>query len=147
MLVCQSAAPRSMQEAAALLRSNRGLLELRTDAIRGLDLERLLRIRTRGLIITNRTAGEGGSFRGEEAEQFELLSTAVRMGAEYVDVEWRWGASFFRRLGAITSPSRRILSHHDTRRTPPLTSLYERMRAVRPEVIKIAVMARDITDT
>jgi 3-dehydroquinate dehydratase/shikimate dehydrogenase len=61
-------------------------------------------------------------------------------------VELRLGQAFFRRLGRLPSSTKRILSRHDYRRTPGLTPIYERMRALRPEVIKIATMAEDISD-
>ncbi len=63
------------------------LIELRIDRIPGVDLERLLAARRTPVIVTNRRREEGGGFTGTEEERVEMLNEAVRLGADYVDIE------------------------------------------------------------
>ena len=77
------AAIEKMERAAPLA----DLIELRIDRIPGVDLERLLAARRTPVIVTNRRREEGGGFTGTEEERVEILEEAVRLGADYVDIE------------------------------------------------------------
>ncbi|MFI5177396.1 MAG: type I 3-dehydroquinate dehydratase, partial [Vicinamibacterales bacterium] len=72
-----------------------------------------------------------------------ILAAAFRLGAEYVDVEWRAD----RRHLSIEDHSRLVLSHHDVQGVP--ADLADRVRAMRaeyPGVLKVAVTARRLAD-
>src|ERR1700690_1918752 len=99
MKVCPSIAPRSMQDVVAqlrLLKKQSELIEVRIDHIRNLNIERLLASPRPKVIITNRRWDEGGKFPGTANQQKSLLSHALDLGAEYVDIELCWGKSFFK---------------------------------------------------
>ncbi len=73
-----------------------------------------------------------------------MLSQAVTLGAEYVDVEWRGG---FDDLVRSTGGRRVIVSSHEFENVPP--DLEERVRAMRSlgaEVVKVAIPARRLSD-
>ena len=40
------------------------------------------------MIVTCRPKSEGGHFKGSEEERRSILSDALALGAEYVDLEW-----------------------------------------------------------
>ena len=116
-----------------------GMAEVRLDAMRSLDLERLIAQSPLPLILTCRPPREGGLFAGSEAERLQLLARAAELGAAYVDVEWDAVAALRARLA---SPARLVVSRH-WRGDPPetLRPEYERLRN-EGDVVKLAITAR-----
>ena len=154
MKVCLSIAPSSMAEALKKLRDAPAyvdLVEVRTDGITDLDMEKLLRRPRPPVIITNRRLSEGGKFAGAVGEQLRILSGACRLGPEFVDIELSWGtAAVAKILGNIRKHAGRtnvICSYHDFQKTPSnLPAIYRRMRSTGAHIVKIAAMAGPITD-
>ena len=58
-------------------------------ASRDVDVAGALGGRRHPVIVTCRPTWEGGRFDGSEEERRGLLVQAARLGAEFVDVEWR----------------------------------------------------------
>ena len=79
------------------LRANRDasdaadLVELRLDCVRRPDVSGALSGRRRPVVVTCRPTWEGGHFAGSEEDRRSLLSEALALGAEYVDLEWQAG--------------------------------------------------------
>jgi 3-dehydroquinate dehydratase/shikimate dehydrogenase len=120
------------------------LVELRLDTVRDPDAAGALEGRRSPVIVTCRPAWEGGLFRGAEEERRRLLREALDGGAEYVDVEWKAG---FTDLIESTRGRRIVLSHHRFDAVPiDLAACATAMRSTGAEVIKLAVMARRLTD-
>src|SRR5688572_10495079 len=69
--------------------SRADLVELRLDLMDRPDPDAALAGRTRPVIATCRAAWEGGRFRGSEAERLAILTRALDLGAEYIDLEWK----------------------------------------------------------
>src|SRR5579862_2766469 len=127
--------------------SSADLVEIRIDAINDLYLPELLRRPRPSVIVTNRIAAEGGRFSGSEAEQFDILSRAMRLGAEYIDVELAWGRKFINRLSSVNRQTKMIASYHNFRETPKgLGKTYESLVRTGTYATKIATMASDISD-
>lgn len=127
------------------------LVELRIDRIPGADLERLLNARRTPVIVTNRSRQEGGGFTGTEEERVELLREAVRLGADYVDIETATDPALKAGLReAIAGTSvKLIVSWHDFSGTPPLDFLkakLEECMADVPAIVKIVTHASDTAD-
>jgi len=119
------------------------VVELRLDMMESCDLERLCGGKDRPVIATNRPVREGGRFAGAEPDRLAVLRRAAELGADFVDVE----LSAVPALGELPGTCRRIVSHHDTERTPPdLPGLLRRIVGVGPHVAKIAVTARGAAD-
>lgn len=119
------------------------LVELRLDGVRDLDVAAALDERRLPVIVTCRARWEGGAFDGSEEERLAVLSRAIALGAEFVDVEWKADR---RGLGA-TGRTRLVLSHHDFDATP--SDLDDRVRAMRaehPGVVKVAVTPTRLSD-
>ena len=139
-----------MGEALSRLKSfekTADLVEIRIDGISDLNLEKLLQHPRPQVIITNRRSGEGGKFTGSTNEQFEILSEAIKHGTEYIDVEMSWGKEFVKKILAQSDKTKVICSYHNFNDTPSnLTSIYRTIRGTGTHVVKIAVMANDITD-
>ena len=108
------------------------------------DVERICSGKDRPIIATNRPRREGGLYEGPEDERLESLRKAATLGAEYVDIELGSVAA----LGEITGGAQKIVSYHNFQETPPnLDGIHRSAAAAGADVVKIAVMARDILDT
>jgi 3-dehydroquinate dehydratase/shikimate dehydrogenase len=119
------------------------LVELRLDTVADLDVAGALGGRRAPVIVTCRTPAEGGYFTGGEEERFRILNEALRLGAEYLDVEWRADR---RRLGPLGS-TMLVLSHHDFDGVPrDLTARVRTMRGESPGVVKVVVHAKRLRD-
>jgi 3-dehydroquinate dehydratase/shikimate dehydrogenase len=120
------------------------LVELRLDTVADPDAAGALAGRRTPVIVTCRPAWEGGRFRGSEEERLRILAEALRLGAEYVDVEWRAG---FRDLVASTGGRRIVLSAHDFDMVPiDLVARAHAMRSTGAEVVKLAMKLTCLAD-
>ena len=125
------------------------LIELRADYLKEPKLAPLMKNRKKPFIITNRRKEEGGRYRGDGKERFEILKEAVELGAEYVDVEIRSRRSLLQDLIANKLKTKIIVSFHDSQRTPSqkeLRGLYDRMSRLGADVVKIVTFAASWED-
>lgn len=144
-LVCETVTAGSMAElrAARDAAKHVDLVELRLDGVADLDVAGALAGRKKPVIVTCRPSWEGGKWNGFEAKRLEVLAEAIKLGADYVDVEWRAD----RRSLTTHGRTRLVLSHHDQQGVPQdLADRVRAMRAERPDVLKIAVTANHLAD-
>ncbi len=121
------------------------LVELRLDMVRDPSAAAGLAGRNKPVIITCRPQSEGGHFKGSEEERRSILSEALSLGAEYVDLEWRGSCA---NLMDMTGGRRVILSHHDFAGVPAdLEAMSRDMLASGAEIVKLAVTATRLADT
>lgn len=155
-MICTSLVAGTMDEALEKM-SNRSrhadLFELRIDLISDLDLPALMHARTGPVLVTNRRREEGGGFRGTEEERISLLCEAVRLKAEYVDMEAATEEGLARKvLGAVAGQggyTKIIVSFHDFNATPAAVALRRIWRACREkggDILKIVTYARRSED-
>ena len=121
------------------------LFEVRADYVSDLDVGALLRARSKPILFTLRSDAEGGRFPERDSRaRRRLLLEAVERGVDLVDVEARAG---FDDVVAAKKGRGLVLSWHDMEGTPDdLDSIYERMAAEGPDVVKISVTARSVRD-
>jgi 3-dehydroquinate dehydratase / shikimate dehydrogenase len=120
------------------------LVELRLDTVCDPDVAGALSGRRRPVVVTCRPEWEGGRFQGSEDERRRILAEALRLGAEYVDIESR---ANFTDLLRVTSGRRVVLSYHDFQGVPDnLPELVSSMRSTGAELVKVAVQARTLSD-
>jgi 3-dehydroquinate dehydratase/shikimate dehydrogenase len=119
------------------------LVELRLDSVADPDVAAALNGRTVPVVVTCRPTWEGGHFAGSEQERKKILSDALDLGAEYVDVEWKAGFT-----DLLSSGGRRVvLSSHDFNGIPADLRDRERaMRATGAGVVKIAAKTSKLSD-
>ncbi|MBI1805845.1 MAG: type I 3-dehydroquinate dehydratase [Ignavibacteria bacterium] len=145
-----SIAPQTMADALRELRrasTCADLVEIRIDGLADLDLKKLLKRPRPNVIITNRRVDEGGKFSGTTAEQFDILSQAIRFGAEYIDVELSWGKRFVQDLLSSCSKTKVICSYHNFQETPrDIRGIYSAMRKTGADILKLCTIANDISD-
>ena len=118
-------------------------VELRLDyVVRAVNLKRLLGERPCPVIVTCRREQDGGKWEKSEDERIMLLRSAIVEGVDYVDLEEDI-AGKVPRFGK----TKRIISYHNFHETPSeLREIHDRMKALDPDVIKMATMAHNPRD-
>ncbi len=123
------------------------IIELRLDYISGIEnaracLEKALSVKTKPVIVTNRSKEEGGNFEGSEQKRLDLLQKAIKLKADYVDVENDSIEHITRNHN-----SKIIISYHNFKETPHnINKIYGNISKHNPDIIKIVTYANDITD-
>ena len=153
------------EQVAAAVRAGAEIIELRVDCIRddGAVEALLRRPHAVPFIVTVRSTGAGGAWKGNEAERIALLERLGRHGPGYVDVElgaWERSAELRERIGRVCSASDEgtdvtsggrntlILSHHDFDETPPeLGEIFDRLEASPAGIMKAVFTAQDALDS
>ncbi|MDO8836161.1 MAG: type I 3-dehydroquinate dehydratase [Vicinamibacterales bacterium] len=120
------------------------LLELRLDTVADPDVAGALQGRRSPVILTCRSAREGGQFQGSEAERRRILLAAARSDAEYVDVEWQ---ARFDDVTAARGGRGIVLSVHDFAGVPDdLAGRVAAMAREGAEIVKVAVTVSRLSD-
>jgi 3-dehydroquinate dehydratase type I len=127
------------------------LVELRIDRMPNAEMKRLLAARRIPVIVTNRSRQEGGGFAGTEEERVALLTEAVRLGADYVDIEAATDPALKAKLitALAGGATRLIISWHDFSGTPPTKFLEGKLAACMadsPAIVKIVTHAGAAAD-
>ena len=120
------------------------LIELRVDTVKDPSAAAALAGRKKPVIFTCRPKSQGGHFAGSEEERRAILSEALALGAEFVDLEFTGScADLMERTGG----RRIVLSHHDFDGVPAnLPELAQAMLSSGAEVVKLAITARGLRD-
>jgi 3-dehydroquinate dehydratase type I len=125
------------------------LMEVRLDVMESFDLREIIKAASKPVIITYRSQKEGGMGRASRGELLDYLKEAVRLGADYVDVEYAIPLEHRRLLFAEGGNSKLILSKHFRNGTPSkekLEDLFRKMAATGADVVKIVTHAGDLAD-
>jgi 3-dehydroquinate dehydratase / shikimate dehydrogenase len=141
-----------VDKAEALVRDN-PFLELRLDYVpRPLvvlpKLKRFLEYHPQATVIaTCRRVANGGKFRGTLAAELDVVSKAVGVGCQLVDLEVQ-SASRYRpeQLQRLRSRAALIVSYHDFRSSRTLDDAFEKMVEVPADFYKIVGTATTLYD-
>lgn len=119
------------------------MVELRLDLVDAPDVAGALEGRSKPVIVTCRASWEGGGFMGSEEDRLGILSDAVMLGAEYVDIE----AAADRRRLPPSHETRIVVSHHDFKGFPAdLEDRIRGMRRIPTDIVKVAVTPQRLSD-
>lgn len=150
----------------AAIAAGADLLELRVDRIDDIPaIEATLRRKDRPpIILTIRSADEGGAWSGSDAERIALIEHLGLLQPGYVDVElatWQRSANLRQKIRLVceclddtTSPphdqrpkNKLILSHHNFRNTPAnLDEPFDTLESTPAGILKAVFTPRDTTD-
>ncbi|GAI66511.1 unnamed protein product [marine sediment metagenome] len=156
MMICIPIVARTNEE--ALLKMERSfplsdVIELRIDSIRNVDLSELIAAKRGKILITNRKMDEGGRFEGSERERVTLLKEAVKLGAEFVDIELSTENTLIEELLFIIrnhdNKTKLIVSHHDFNRTSSEKELKDRFNEclkAGADIVKLITYANSMED-
>ena len=125
------------------------LMEVRLDVMEAFDLSEIIGAASKPVIITYRSEEEGGHGRAPYGARVDYLKEAVRLGADFVDVEYAIPPEHRRLLFENRGAAKLILSKHFRNGTPPkekLEDLFEKMAATGADVVKIVTHAGTLAD-
>ncbi len=128
-----------------------GLHEARLDLLDAVTPEVMSTLPQRDrLIVTCRTAAEGGQWRGEESARLAVLDAALEAGVRYVDVEAAAPDKTWQALDARHGGDRLVASLHRfdlAEVTPQILAADQRRLTERPAAtLKLAVNIDDVAD-
>jgi len=160
-MICIPITGNTQEEALLQIEMSRArahVLELRMDLISG-DLQTLMErcgshpVPVKILVTNRRRAPSLTEESGEEARRIAVLEEAVRLGADYVDIELDTAEPLRRGVLAIVrnhgNRTRVIISHHDFMKTPPfrmLKDIFHGCLKSGANVAKIVTLAKDPED-
>lgn len=148
--IMERTAQRTLKVIKRVQRAHPDMIEIRFDLLRPDVPASVMREATHlPMIATNRRNDEGGLFSGTDRTRTRVLTQAAHEGFDYVDVELRTKGvdTLVRRLQQ--EGTKVIVSHHNTRRTPPLSVLervLQEQKAAGANVCKIVTSAKSDFD-
>ena len=125
------------------------LMEVRLDVMESFDLSEIIRSASKPVIITYRSEEEGGMGCVSYGVRVDFLKDAVRLGADFVDVEYAIPPEHRRLLFEKGGTAELILSKHFCNGTPSkekLEDLFRKMAATGADMVKIVTHARTRAD-
>lgn len=147
-MICVAISAPTMSGMLAAVKKGRKVadaIELRLDGLKDTKLATLIEAaRPRKVVVTNRTAKEGGLFTGKEAERIDSLAEAMTLGADYIDIEWRTAVPLREKLVSKRGKTKVIFSYHCFTHTPSRRSLLNILKAMHADgadIAKIVTMA------
>jgi len=123
------------------------LFEVRIDLI-GDSWQELVKQLKKPWIASNRSADEGGSWRGSESRRREELLKAIELGAGIIDIELVTG-NLKEIVQTVKKKAKCLLSFHDLRGTLPLDRMKEivqRELEAGADICKVVTTARKFED-
>jgi 3-dehydroquinate dehydratase-1 len=123
------------------------LLEVRLDLI-GSRWPELVRHLEKPWIACNRRAQEGGSWPGSESKRIEELLSAIKLGADIVDIELST-PGVEELVKESQGQAECLLSYHDLTETPPpdqMREIVRRQQAAGADICKVVTTARSFAD-
>jgi len=123
------------------------LFEMRIDII-GDGWQELVKQLKKPWIACNRSAEEGGRWKGDEAGRIEELLKASELGADMVDIELRTG-NLEQAMGLLKKRVKCLLSFHELKGTPSLDEMREivqRQLETGADICKVVTTAQRFED-
>ncbi len=115
--------------------------------IRDPDMARLIKEKSKPVIVTPRSQKDGGRFKGSEDERLGLLKEAVSLGAEYIDIEFSTDERLRKRVIEESKGTKVIVSYHNYTETPSdLKEIYDDIAISGGDIVKIVTFANSIND-
>lgn len=152
-MICCSLTPKTAKEAIRNMEKTSKLadiIELRIDYIKDIGakaLKKILESKIKPIIVTNRKKSEKGNFKGNEKHRIKLLGEAIELNADYVDIEYGTDKKLIKKLIDKKNKTKIIISYHNFKKTPNnLSDIYNKIKKLNPDVIKIVTFANSIND-
>ena len=123
------------------------LFEVRIDLV-GEGWQELVKHLRKPWIACNRSADEGGSWRGDETRRIGELVEAAELGAGIVDIELETG-NLKEAIEQIDKRAECLLSFHELKATPPLDRMKEivqRQLEAGADICKVVATAQSFED-
>lgn len=123
------------------------LFEVRIDLI-GNGWQKLAKQLEKPWIACNRSAAEGGSWKGDETRRIEELVEATELGANIVDIEVET-KNLAEVIPVIKKRAKCLLSFHQLKKTPPveeMKGIVNRQLEAGADICKVVTTAQSFED-
>ncbi|KAG9151082.1 hypothetical protein Leryth_002654 [Lithospermum erythrorhizon] len=156
-LICVPIMADTVDQMVALIHkakfSGADLVEVRLDHLKSfspsVDIETVIKQSSLPTLFTYRPTWEGGQYAGDEDSRRDALRLAMKLGADYIDVELQVANEFYNSLQDKPSKCKIIVSSHNYQFTPSIEDLGDlvaRIQATGADIVKFATTAKDISD-
>ncbi len=98
------------------------------------------------VLATCRRHQNHGKFNGSIEEQFAILETAVRGGAQAIDVEIESAEAAQEKMAQFRGRVQVVVSYHNYEATPPMDTVMNRVMRVPADAYKVVTTARKPSD-
>jgi 3-dehydroquinate dehydratase type I len=125
------------------------MVEVRLDLMEAFDLPEIVRAAKKPVLVTYRSEREGGKGDANPETQVEHILTAVREGADLVDVELSLPPEWRRKVFEVEGKTEIVISTHINHGTPTsneLERIFRDCTATGAPVVKIVTMAKNWED-
>ncbi len=125
------------------------VLEIRLDLMERFDLNEIIKVAPKPLLVTYRSKREGGGGEENPESITDILLTAIQKGADFVDVEFSLPATGLKRIIQARGSADLILSTHIQDGTPSrekLEKIFRDMTNTGAGTIKIVTRAGTMMD-
>ncbi|HUU40790.1 MAG TPA: type I 3-dehydroquinate dehydratase [Desulfatiglandales bacterium] len=120
------------------------VLEIRLDLMERFDLHEIISAAPKPVIITYRSKEDGGNGLADPEIHADYIFTAIKEGADFVDVESSLPIRFQERIFQTKGRSKIIISKHISDNTPPveeLEKIFEFLAGTGAHIVKIVTRA------
>jgi len=123
------------------------IVEIRLDYIENPNIKEIIKNSKKPLIFTNRLFSKGGKKKQLEKERIDKLKEAIRLKADYIDIEYATDESIIKELIKNKKSTKIIVSYHNFKETPKnLAEIYKKIKSLKPAIIKITTFADNCND-
>ena len=160
MLICAPIQEKTQKMALkrlSELKNKADLAEVWLDHIKDLDIKELLKKAPSPVLCVCKKPSEKGLFNGNYSQMADILIKALEFGAKYVDLPIGMPKNlskkciqYCQKSNVKSQMSKVIISYHDFKKTPSISSLLKKARDMKKrgaDIVKIAVTANSIEDT
>jgi 3-dehydroquinate dehydratase / shikimate dehydrogenase len=137
------------REQLAQAKQKCSLVELRFDYFHEISLEQIRQLHhdfAIPMIFTLRPISQGGAYDKSEEERLAKIEELASIKPAYIDLEYTVAPSFVEKLRAQSPATKFIISFHDFEKMPPLAPILTRLKQLKGDLYKIAVMVHSSTE-
>lgn len=130
-------------EQIPIVQNHAAMLELRLDYLNDwklTEIEKLKKAVYKPVILTLRTVGQGGAFKGSHEEYLTKLKELITLKPHFLDVEFTVTADEAQALKQMHPKTKILLSFHDFKEMGNLEERYRELQKIPADLYKIAVM-------
>lgn len=121
------------------------VLEIRLDFMERFDLHEIIKAAPKPVLVTYRSKREGGNGLADPEKHLDYILTAIKEGADFVDVESSLPIGLRERVFQAKGRSKIIISKHIFDYTPPgeeLEKIFELLTGTGAHIVKIVTRAK-----
>jgi len=121
------------------------MVEIRLDLMDTFNLNEIVRVVSKPILVTYRTEKEGGGGKADPETYTRYLLNSIEEGADFIDVELSMPSEWRRKIFAAKRNSEIVVSMHINDGTPSskdLGKIFNECIKTKPDIVKIVTRAK-----